>query len=585
MKKFLKYNAGIILLVLLGVSIFNAHSVKALSNVGLDPAEFGNSARYALENSVDVSNANNITISLYYMNTNPTASPTSKPPTDMVVQAFDFGSRTNTGVRFNGGSAFSGGTHNLTIPKASFTYRADINAWSSSLSASMSTSSGRVQFRMQITTPTAALGKLGYSASNGSRFGSANRGRCDSGGDTSGCGRFYTYTIPFGTPCSVAQNTTVKAYIFDGDNTTGSQYSVQYNKKFTVRVVDTTTNTTVNSGRTGGSGEGNKQTAEYQFNVVPYHKYNFIVSNVYTNNLLQFQLPYDSIESIANCDAFKVTDRVYGSWVEYRIFAIGSIKGAGSGSAFADKRGLPYATLCDYSKLSFVNATTSNPAKNCSASSSIGGYSTGRTIPNVAANFPVVANQTPVYDDADPNLQGLYTSHDTGNPVVSDPITISAKNIVKNQWIVINAPNTDVTITGDIKYENGSFQSIGQIPQMVIIAKNIHIAANVGQVDAWLIAQGSKAANTGILDTCAISNDYTTKLSVNVCNAPLTVNGPVMAQELWLRRTGGSGFDDASGDPAEVFNLRPDAYLWGYARASTSGRVQTVYTQELPPRF
>jgi hypothetical protein len=203
----------------------------------------------------------------------------------------------------------------------------------------------------------------------------------------------------------------------------------------------------------------------------------------------------------------------------------------------------------------------------------------------VAANFPVVAGQTPVYDDAASSPQGLFTSHDTGNPVVSDPITISAKNIAKGQWMVINAPNAEVTITGDIKYANGPFQSIGDIPQVVIIAKNIHIASGVRQVDAWLIAQGSTAAGTGILDTCAISNSYTTRLTVNVCNAPLTVNGPVMAQQLWLRRTGGSGLDDTSGDPAEVFNLRPDAYLWGYARASTSGRVQTVYTQELPPRF
>lgn len=585
MQKILKNSFGLAILAVIALSWISVTNVNAISNVGLDPAEFQNSARYALENSVDVSNANNITIPIYYMNPNPTASASSKPPTDMVIQVYDFGARTTVGAQFNGGagwsSAWSSGTHNITISKSSFTYRSDINGWASSLSARMSSSTGRVQFRMQITTPTASLGKLGYSASNGSRFGTANRYRCDST-DSNGCGKWYKYTIPFGTPCSIQTNKTVKAYIYDGDN--GSAV-VQGGRNFTVKVVDTTTGATVNNGMTGGSGEGNLQTAEYQFTVQPYHKYNFIVSDVYTNNLLQFGLPYDSIESIANCDAFKITDRIYGSWVEYGIFAVGSITGAGSGAAFASTRGLPYATLCDYSKLSFVNATTSNPATNCSSSSTIGGYSTGRNIPNVAANFPVKSGITPVFNDATPNPQGVYTSRDTGNPVVSDPITISAKNIAKGQWFVINAPNAEITIAGDIRYANGPFQSIGDIPQVVIIGKNIHIAPGVQQVDAWVIAQGSTAAGTGILDTCAIDNNLSTKLTINTCNTQLTINGPVMAQKLWLRRTAGSETDDASGNPAEVFNLRPDAYLWGYSRASTSGRVQTVYTQELPPRF
>lgn len=298
----------------------------------------------------------------------------------------------------------------------------------------------------------------------------------------------------------------------------------------------------------------------------------------------------DSLSVASASCAPVIPNNMFGSWVEYGIFSIGTIKGAASGSAF--NGGAAVGTrLCDYTKLSFVNAGTSNPATACSDTSVIGTYSTNRTIPNVAANFAVVAGTTPVFDNAIANPQGLFTSKDTGTPpvVVSDPITIgnpaTPKTIARGQWMVINAPNAEVTIVGDITYANGPFQSIGDIPQVIIIAKNIHIAANVKQVDAWLIAQGSKAANTGILDTCAISNSYTTQLTANICNLPLIVNGPVMAQHLWLRRTAGSGADDHSGDPAEVFNLRPDAYLWGYARASTSGHVETVYSNELPPRF
>ena len=247
---------------------------------------------------------------------------------------------------------------------------------------------------------------------------------------------------------------------------------------------------------------------------------------------------------------------------------------------------------CEYSSLSFVNATTSNPSSACSTTTNIGGYATGRGIPDVAANFPVVKNQptgnTPVFDNAAARPQGLYTSNDRGNPVVSDPITIgnstTPKVIAKGQWVIINAPGADVTIAGDILYEGTDLRSIADIPQLVIIAKNIYINPNVRQVDAWLIAKGTNASE-GILDTCRISTSYATQLTTNLCVDRLTVNGPVMAQHLWLRRTAGSGAGAQSGDPAEVFNLRPDAYLWGFARASTAGSVQTVYTNELPPRF
>jgi hypothetical protein len=63
------------------------------------------------------------------------------------------------------------------------------------------------------------------------------------------------------------------------------------------------------------------------------------------------------------------------------------------------------------------------------------------------------------------------------------------------------------------------------------------------------------------------------------------VNGPVLSDKLILYRTAGSGTGAASGDPAEVFNTRPDTYLWAQLVAAGSGRAETVDTTELPPRF
>jgi hypothetical protein len=59
-----------------------------------------------------------------------------------------------------------------------------------------------------------------------------------------------------------------------------------------------------------------------------------------------------------------------------------------------------------------------------------------------------------------------------------------------------------------------------------------------------------------------------------------------MTNKLYLRRTAGSGTGAInSGDPAEVFNLRADAYMWSYERAKKLNIVKSVYTVELPPRY
>jgi hypothetical protein len=215
-----------------------------------------------------------------------------------------------------------------------------------------------------------------------------------------------------------------------------------------------------------------------------------------------------------------------------------------------------------------------------------GNYQSAPSIPDVGASFPVNSSTRSLGTNTAIDIgarkpQGVYTA--TGNIT----LTGGGKPIAKGQWFVLNAPNANVTITGDINYTNEVLHGIKDIPQVVIIAKNITIADTVTHVDAWLIAKGNGATD-GVLNTCAWAgavNPLTDPLTVNMCNQPLVINGPVMAQKLFLRRTAGSGTGPASGDPAEVINLRPDAYLWSYEQAISNGRVQTVYSQELPPRF
>ena len=118
----------------------------------------------------------------------------------------------------------------------------------------------------------------------------------------------------------------------------------------------------------------------------------------------------------------------------------------------------------------------------------------------------------------------------------------------------------------------------------MIIAKNILIADNVSNVDAWLIATGS--GTDGRINTCGAGGvNESTPLNANVCASELTVNGPVMAKHLIMRRTAGAGTGTTAGDPAEVFNLRADAYIWSTSYAPGTGRLPTVETTELPARF
>jgi hypothetical protein len=275
-----------------------------------------------------------------------------------------------------------------------------------------------------------------------------------------------------------------------------------------------------------------------------------------------------SVNTSTTVKSFSGSKYTYGSWIEYGIFAIGNITGAASGSAYAGG-GLLNGDNCNESKLSFTNSTILGTCS--SATTPIGKYSNSSSIPDVSASFSMTGATAFSGGNLTAQASGIYTG--------SGAISIGGGNISAGKWFVLNAPAADVTINGDINYDTGTLHALADIPQVVIIANSINITGNVKQIDAWLITKGG-------LNTCS-DVIITDKLSSKICGNQLIVNGPVSAAILYLRRTAGSGTGQAnSGDPAEIFNLRPDAYMWASARATGSGnRVQTVYTTELPPRL
>lgn len=267
--------------------------------------------------------------------------------------------------------------------------------------------------------------------------------------------------------------------------------------------------------------------------------------------------------------------KTFGSWVEYGIFASRNIQGMGSGSAFADRWGLsvdPYDGVCDYSRLSFTNAG----GQFCSPSSPKGGYVSARSIPDPFSGIVGVAMDVNITNITPSNLlgkkPGKYIGETTNN------LRINGGLLTAGQTVIIKTSGK-VTIAGDQMYAPGPYKGISQIPQLIIIAGSIDIEEHVGQVDAWLVAR------SGPLNTCSKISSPGQSFSAADCSLPLRINGPVMAQKIYMFRTAGSETLDNSGAPAEIFNLRPDSYLWAFNRATEDAKVYSVYTAEAPPRY
>lgn len=265
------------------------------------------------------------------------------------------------------------------------------------------------------------------------------------------------------------------------------------------------------------------------------------------------------------------TQKLYGSWVEYGAlstglnnhFASGSGLHKGGASSQSAWSNLTFANVGGYGNFGLL---TRNPGL-------VGQYTSGNSgssaVPNAVPNIGTLAS-------------GTYTAGD---------LSIGTSDIGQDNGvgksIIIYATGT-VTITGDIRYVyNGGdiFTNMSQIPQLVIVAKHINIVGVVKRIDAWLMTSGSLDNS---ISTCSDQPGavyVAVPLVVAQCNLPLVINGPVVTSHLYLRRTAGAEDANHADNPSEVFNLRPDAYLWAQIHSASAGKAETVYTSELPPRF
>ena len=265
----------------------------------------------------------------------------------------------------------------------------------------------------------------------------------------------------------------------------------------------------------------------------------------------------------------QTNQNVYGSWGEYGIITNGkadSASGAGLSSSFNGRSGV---TPRDYNKLTFANIPKFGNF------SSTGSVPDNFTLPSVRGARGNISGNV----DVNSLASGEYNA---GN------VTLTGSKLSVGKSIVIKSSGV-VRISGDLLYTDTN--DVRQLPQLIIYAKNIIIEPSVGEVNAWLITQ-----KDGYVSTCGVvinTGSWLSGVSDASCGKQLKINGPIKTGHLFLRRTyGGKHASSAKNDPnmhpgtpAEIINLRADAYIWAYNNYRNTGAISTMNVRELPPRY
>ena len=129
----------------------------------------------------------------------------------------------------------------------------------------------------------------------------------------------------------------------------------------------------------------------------------------------------------------------------------------------------------------------------------------------------------------------------------------------------------DVNIHKPITYDGGWSPAAGDVPYLAVIVKgNIHVAGAVERIDGFYVAQPKTGQpNSGIFSTCSFAVDFAKSSNMQNCRpGPLTVNGSIIAQKIYMARTNGTLCKEeascgaaAAGNVAEFFNFTPSMVL------------------------
>ena len=586
-------------------------------------------------------------------------------------------------------------TGTMSIPKSSLVYDASTGLYKTTMTAAI-VGTYAVQNRFQLETN--ADGLIGYTASTAaSGYGVAREYPYK---------EFREYRIPFAPPCSMTADAPARITMYDDDN---FDTAIQGGKPMVIKVeqysstgasegyVPFTSYAAMDwvSSNTLRPHAGNSQDAWAEFTAKPGKKYRLWVSSVYYVNILQFQLPYDSINYNLACKKKWVLDgtttssqsvvlastpivwthRVWNTTgadptdvtIDYEVIQIingGAETVAASGSkppsveAGDDITTAPYQTtftggtagdrICqrirwtpgawddetskesspvcvtiarmpisaiigsDASAGGSVSAPCTGLAGFKGSSSSgfgsfgeygliatgdITSFSSAGRVPSNGLSFANTGGVTGRYrqDHCITDIKSAYATKGSAASATALPpggtlpqngdyayrtgnITINTSTNLQGKYLIY-APGQTVRITGNITYQK-NIAHFADAASLVIIAQNIDIDAGVTQIDGVLYA-------TNRILTCAQSGDSPIVKSAlksgGPCDRPtLLINGAAISEKD-IKATRTSGGNNVTDPPAEIYRLRPEAFL-APIELGTGSVLTTVSETELPPR-
>ena len=277
---------------------------------------------------------------------------------------------------------------------------------------------------------------------------------------------------------------------------------------------------------------------------------------------------------------------VFSSWVEQSVTAKGRVialaSGAASGLANNIAGGGSLEVNADYCKhrvpLSIGNYSNNIvsgicPSAQMTGSSGISAITINRD--SIIARLP---NEDSLVNEYTGNTTIVFNNGTPKNVVrynVKGNVVLNSSTISVGRTHIVNATG-DITIAGNITYQDMAFTSLSDIQKLIIYGRNITIGCAVSRIDAVIIAEED-------VNTCASEN-----INLRLNSHQLKINGSIIANKLFLNRTYGAATGVNSKVPAEVVNYDVSTILWGRAKADPDNKhrnLTAVYTHELAPRY
>lgn len=293
---------------------------------------------------------------------------------------------------------------------------------------------------------------------------------------------------------------------------------------------------------------------------------------------------------------------IFGSWGELGMVSVGKVTGFASGAGLGylnnawpntlandtsskqNPRPGGYSGGYDFCKLSLLTMANEVCKNSNRVAGSVGNQSATNGINNDKNAIANLVEALGVGESAEVSEGGININADTAKYYnANSKVTVNGGTLPKNRTVLIYAED-DITISGDIHYEQNGYSNLLDASKVVIYSKNnILIDCGVTRIDGLLIAN--------VVNTC--DKDINSRDS----SRQLVIYGAVIANRLEANRTYGAAAGVNSMVSAEIIDFDPTLYWWkGFKGeedeseepeddSKDESTFDSVYLRELAPRY